>query len=304
MRATAGVLLLLACAGRGYGQTPPVFGARVETVYVDAFVTRGGQAVRGLTAADFQLKDNGVAQAVELVTSDALPLVAVLAFDASGSIAGRKLAALQAAGAAFLDGLKPADEAALLTFSGEIQWASKPTRDRARVRSALARLQPRGGTAALDGLYAAITLPSSRARSLVVLFSDGEDNQSWLSERQLKSVAERSNALIHVVGIVPAEPPLAPSERLGAPVELPHNRVLRHIAEATGGKFWRAESPARLREAFAAIAEAMSHRYVLRFEPQGPAQPGWHRLELKLRGKSGNVEARRGYWVGGRQEAR
>lgn len=314
--AGAGVFLACALAAPGHAQTPapPVFGARVETVYVDAFVTKDGLAVRGLAASDFELKDNGVVQDVELVTSDQVPLVAVLAFDASGSVAGPKLAALQAAGAAFLDGLKPADEAALITFNEEVRWESEPTPDKDRVRAALAGVRARGGTAALDGLYAAATLPVSKARSLVVLFSDGEDNLSWLGEMQVKTVAERSNALVHVVGIVPGsgEPEMSTSRAPGVersqgpssfrsrPVELPHNRALRQIAEATGGRFWPADSPDRLRQTFAAIGEAMSYRYILRFEPRGPAAPGWHRLELKLRSRSGQIQTRRGYWVAGR----
>lgn len=309
------VAIALACASaRAFAQppAPPVFGARVETVYVDAFVTKDGLAVRGLAASDFEVKDEGVVQEVQLVTSDQLPLVSVLAFDASGSVAGPKLAALQAAGGAFLDGLKPADLAALVTFNEEVRWAGEPTADKQRVKGALAAIQPRGGTAVLDGLYTAVTLPVSKARSLVVLFSDGEDNLSWLDDKQLKAVVERSNALVHVVGIVPgpagpAVSPTAPTQvgtRSNVPllsrnVEPVHNRMLRQIAETTGGRFWAAESPDRLRQTFAAIAEAMSHRYVLRYEPPSGRKPGWHRLELKLRGKSGRIEARRGYWVAG-----
>ena len=310
----AAVLLACAPSAAAFAQppAPPVFGARVESVYVDAFVTRDGLAVKGLAASDFELKDEGVVREVELVASDQLPLVAVLAFDASGSVAGPKLAALQAAGVAFLDGLKPLDQASLVTFNEEVRWAGEPTADKQRVKLALASIQPRGGTAVMDGLYTAVTLPVSKARSLVVLFSDGEDNLSWLGDKQLKAVVERSNALVHVVGIVPGfqglelSAPAVPQPggrgqalpQSTSDIELIHNRMLRHIAEATGGRFWAAESPDRLRQTFAAIAEAMSHRYILRFEPQSGRKPGWHRLELKLRDKPGRIEARRGYWVG------
>ena len=285
---------------------PPVFGARVESVYLDAFVTRDGQAVRGLTASDFELEDDGVVRPVELVTGDQLPLVAVLAFDTSASVAGPKVAALQAAGNAFLDGLKPADEAALVTFNEEVRWASPPTPVKSRVKDALVLLQPRGGTAVLDALYAAVTLPESKARSLVVLFTDGEDNMSWLDEAQVKTVAERSNALVHVVGIARQAVVRVPGGALGGQSfrragEDPHDRALRQIAEATGGRFWTAESPDRLRQTFAAIAEAMGHRYILRFEPQSGRKPGWHRLELRLRDKPGRIEARRGYCVAARE---
>jgi VWFA-related protein len=305
VRAVAVLFAACVSAPAAFGQAPapPVFGVRVESVYVDAFVTRDGQTVRGLTAADFELEDDGVVRPVELVSGDQLPLLAVLAFDSSASVAGPKVAALQAAGAAFLDGLRPPDEAALLTFNEEVRWGSPPTPAKARVRDALAVIQPRGGTAVLDALYAAVSLPESRARSLVVLFSDGEDNMSWLNEAQVKAVAERSNALVHVVGIArpyvrPVQGGALSGQSFRAATEDPHDRGLRQIAEATGGRFWTAESPDRLRQTFAAIAEAMGHRYVLRFEPQSGRKPGWHRLELKLRGKPGRIEARRGYWVG------
>lgn len=285
-------------------QTQPVFRADVETVYVDVFVSLGGQPVPGLKAGDFELKDNGITQRLELATAETLPLLAVLVFDTSSSVDGERLAALRAAGEAFLLGLRPADQAALVTFSQEIAWLAGPTSDKAVIRGALERISALGITAAYDGLYAAIALSETSGRSLVVLFSDGEDNVSFLSEQQLRGVAERSNALIHVVGWRPAaQMGWRPGGFGGVsePFEVPepeHIRVLRRIAEASGGRFWGADSPQRLREAFAAIADAMGHRYVLRYEPSRVKREGWHRLEVKLRGHKGEVQARRGYWVG------
>jgi VWFA-related protein len=245
-----------------------------------------------------------VAQQVELAATESLPLLAVLAFDTSSSVAGEKLAALQAAGLAFLDGLKPQDEAALLAFRDEIEWLRGPTRDKALVKRGLESLRPRGATSLRDGLYAALTLPVSEARMLVVLFSDGEDNVSWLDQRQVRAVAERSNALIHVVSWRPPSTGPAYPAAIDGPApplrEPEHWRSLREIAEVTGGRLWEADSPDRLRRAFAAIAQAMSHRYVLRYEPRSVTRVGQHRLELRLRRVKGEVRARRGYWVGAR----
>jgi hypothetical protein len=74
---------------------------------------------------------------------------------------------------------------------------------------------------------------------------------------------------------------------------------VRQTAEATGGRYWTADSPARLTEAFAAIVAAMNTRYVLRFEPTSRAAAGWHRLDLRLKGAKGEVRARRGYFRSG-----
>ena len=69
-------------------QTPPplTFGTGVEAVYVDVFVTKGGQPVMGLTSSAFELRDDGAARPVELVAVEALPLTAILAFDTSSSV--------------------------------------------------------------------------------------------------------------------------------------------------------------------------------------------------------------------------
>jgi VWFA-related protein len=264
--------------------------------------------VNGLTAADFELKDNGVVQSVQLIATEGLPLLAVLVFDVSGSLAGDRLAALQASGRAFLDTLRPQDEVSLFTFSDETQWLVKPTTDKSAVSRALDRLRTAGATSVLDALYTALVLPETRARTLLVLFTDGEDNISWLDWRQLQVVAERSNALIHVVGLRRPEDEnfdspttdlagrMLPPTRTAA-LDWLHTWGLRQIAESTGGRYWEAESPARLKTAFAAVTEAMAQRYILSYEPQGVKRSGWHEIELRLLSRKGEVHARRGYWV-------
>lgn len=280
-------LAVSAAGAPGPVQEPPVFSTSVEAVYLDVFVSRGGQPIPGLQASSFELKDNGVRQAAELVAAESRPLRAALVFDTSSSLAGERLAALKAAGEAFLSGLRAGDQVALVGFSEEIAGLASSTPDKDTVRRALNRLQAAGATAVFDALYAAVTLSEESGRSLIVLFTDGEDNMSFLGAKQLVAAVQRSNALVHTVGW--REP--------GDAVESDQIRALRQIAEATGGRSWEADSPEQLRRAFAAIADAMRHRYILRYEPQGVKREGWHRIEIKLRGRKGDVEARHGYWV-------
>ncbi len=264
---------------------------------MDAVVTQGGKPVRDLDALNFELRDEGVVRPVELLTRESLPLLALLVFDTSGSVAGEKLVALRSAAEKFLEIFASADQVGLLTFSEEVAWRARPTRDRAEVRAALADLRARGATSALDGLYAALLLPNAPGRTLVVLFSDGEDNLSWLGEAQIRKVVERSDALIHVVGmgpgpVLPAGP--KPSRAAREPTSV---RVFREIAELTGGRYWPADSPASLQEAFASLARLLAGRVVLRFEPAPGRREGWHRIDLRLKNRAGQVQARRGYWA-------
>jgi VWFA-related protein len=281
-------------------QSPPLrFDTGLEAVYVDAFVTKDGQPVTGLTASAFELRDGNVTRPVELVAVETLPLTALLAFDTSSSVEGEKLVALRRASEAFLDGLRPADEIGVVAFSHEVLWLARPTHDRDEVRRALATCRARGGTSLWDGLHAALGLLPPQVRSLVVVFTDGEDNMSWLDEGQVKAAAQRSNAVIHAVGLRPGGPDpstAGPHAVPSTPPELEQVRALRQTAELTGGRFWTAESPDRLRQAFAAIVAAMNSRYVLRFEPPAGAAPGWHPIQLRLKGAKGDLRARAGYF--------
>jgi Ca-activated chloride channel family protein len=289
-----------------------VFGASVASVFVDVFVSRDGEPVTGLSASHFELREDGVARRVELVSAEALPLTTILVLDTSGSVSGPKLVALKDAGAAFLEAVPAAAAVALVTFSHEIRVAASGARDRAAVALTLSLALSGGSSAVMDALYAGIQL-AGHERALVVLFSDGQDNMSWLSPREVKAVAERSNAVVHVVGSVsPADLGLGPGAagidptssafwstggQHPAPPEPDHLRALREIAEATGGRFWGAGSPARLRQAFAKVAQVVNARYVLRYEASVSPRPGWHELSVKLRGARGRVSARRGYFV-------
>ncbi|MEO8360018.1 MAG: VWA domain-containing protein [Vicinamibacteria bacterium] len=291
---------------------PLVFDAAVENVYIDAFISQRGAPLTGLQAADFELRDNGVVQSLEMAASDTQPLLAVLAFDVSGSLDEEKLSALRAASNALLETLRPEDEASLFAFADEVRWLAEPTTDKQKVRQVLENLRPGGGTPIMDALYAALTLPKSRGRSLIVLFTDGVDNLSWLDGGQVRLLAEKSNAVIHVVSLQPApratvQAPrddlkwrIYPAENTLA-LEFENAWMLRQIAEATGGHYWEAESLDRLKAAFAQIAETMGKRYVLRYSPEGTTRPGWHKIELKLKGKKGDVRTRTGYWVADRK---
>src|SRR5574339_30707 len=80
----------------------PTFSTRREAVRVDALVTDRGKVVTGLGASDFEVRDNGVLQTVDLVSFQQIPLNVFLALDTSASVSGERLTHLQTAGHALL----------------------------------------------------------------------------------------------------------------------------------------------------------------------------------------------------------
>ena len=70
----------------------PTFSARVDGIRVDVLVTDSSRRpLRGLTAADFAIRDNGVPQEVDVVSFGETSLNVGLSFDLSESVAGEPL---------------------------------------------------------------------------------------------------------------------------------------------------------------------------------------------------------------------
>lgn len=290
-----GLVAATASAQTAPAPQPAVFAAQVESVVIDAFVSGRQPGAPRFTAKDFVLNDDGVSQPFDLMPTDDSPIRAVLVFDTSSSMKGAKLDSLRAAAWSFLEKLRPQDEVALVSFSEEIAWPAPLSRDHEVTRVALLRLRAAGGTSAHDALFAALLLPGSSIRTVVILFTDGEDNSSWLGEEPLRAFVERSNSVIHVVAARSADFATGFGPRYRAP-DSSHIKTMRALAEVTGGSLVEVDSSARLEAAFTQVIEAMKGRYVLRYDPENP-KPGWHKLELQIRSGNGKVRGRTGYWV-------
>jgi VWFA-related protein len=262
-----------------------VFSAKVEAVRVDALVTErdNGPAIVGLGPSDFEVYDNGVLQQVDLVSFDEVPLNVILTLDMSDSVAGERLDHLRGAGAELLAALKKDDQVALVTFSHLVTLGAGLTKDVAPVRRAIDEAAGSGGTALVDGAYAAITLGESDAgRALVIVFSDGVDTSSWLSAEAVLDAAKRSDAVVY-----------AASTRSRLKPEF-----LRDVTSLTGGRLFEIERTSALGAIFVSVLEEFRRRYLISFTPRGVEKNGWHKLEVRLKGRRGTVKARPGYLAG------
>ena len=270
--------LTFACAAMAGAQPTQVFRSGVEVVELDVSVMRGGQPVVGLTANDFALTDQGVAQAVESVTLDHVPLSVQMALDVSGSVSGDRLRHLIDAGDGLVRALRTGDRASLITFSHVIDVRVPMTGDLLAIRSALQSLTGAGATSLRDAVHLALELrPHDLTRPLLLVFTDGKDTASWLSEDAVIDSARRIGAVVHVVRVESDD-------------------FLDRLAANTGGRTWSATSDRELRELFTKALEEMRARYLLSYTPRGVKGSGWHELKVKVK-NGGDVTARPGYFV-------
>ena len=273
------------------------FTSRAVAVRVDVLVTNGGQLVRGLSARDFDVRDEGVAQTVSQVELEQIPLNLILVFDTSGSVAGDRMRALLEAGKALLDGLRDQDRVALVSFSTRVRLLTPLTSNRQQIRAAFDTLEAHDATSLRDAAFAGLALrEADPGRTLLLIFSDGDDTSSWLTTPKVIETAKRTDAVVYAV-VVPFQR-ASWTPQGGATIATVKNagKFLESLTEETGGRILFASSNSDLRAMFTKTLAEFHDRYVLSYTPTGVSATGWHRLEVKLKGKSGKVTARRGYF--------
>jgi VWFA-related protein len=273
------------------------FRSGTELVSVDVLVTDGRSPIAGLTAADFELTDNGTPQTIEQIYVEQLPLNVIMVLDISGSVEGERLRALKAGATTVIGRLRPRDRAALVSFSHRIDLGAALTADVATLRGSINALDARGSTSLRDAAFAALALRTADAtRTLVLLFSDGLDTASILSEDQVLEIARRSDAIVYTVGIRETPMPGRSGSQLRGDAPADH-RFLERLSRETAGRLLYAEQNRDIERTFARVLDEFNTRYVLGYAPRGVAGSGWHRLEVRLKKRGATVLARRGYFA-------
>jgi VWFA-related protein len=173
----------------------------------------------------------------------------VLVLDHSGSMKGKadandkrpKIAALRTAASRFVELMRRDAQTTLLPFSSEVDIPSPFSADKQLLRQRIQKLEPEGGTLLYDATFAGLeTLAAARrdGRNAVVVLTDGQDEApgSRVSDDLVIARARELKIPLYMLG-------------LGAPDEI-NERVMRRMAEETGGKYFHASNEQKLFELF------------------------------------------------------
>ena len=261
------------------------FTSGVNLVEVYASVTDAqGNPMKGLTQADFELRENGEAQTIANFTAGDFPLSAAVAIDRSFSVAGAKLSLAKGAAQAFLAELRPADEAMIIAVGSEVEVVAALSTDRAAQRDAIARLDTFGTTGLHDAIIHAIDAvqPAKGRRALIVL-SDGDDRYSQATATDVLDRARRADVMVFPIALGRTRPPL-----------------FAELATLTGGRSAHATDGNTLTETVRAIATELRWQYLLGYTPTRPAVPGsndWRSITVTVKKPDAKVRARDGYLI-------
>ncbi|MFM8532443.1 MAG: hypothetical protein ACKOEC_02445, partial [Acidimicrobiia bacterium] len=189
------MVIVGACLTTAATHAQAVFRARTESVAISASVKRGNAPVANLQSGDFRLTDNGVAQAVEAVTIESVPLDVTLFMDTSGSTAGA-LDRMKRNVASIAGMLRPDDQFRLITIGLSVE-TPVPWQPAGRPLSLDMKAVP-GISLVYDALFVALThTPAAGRRHLVVAMTDGQDCGSLLDGPRVLDASGRSEAVLH-----------------------------------------------------------------------------------------------------------
>jgi len=252
----------------------------VQLVQIPVTVTDlRGQPMVELPQASFRLFEDEVEQSISSFSMTDTPISATLVFDTSRSMKGR-IADARAAVDQFLHDRIPGDEFALVRFSDRAEILSSFTQDGDQIARKLSFVEPRGWTALYDAVCLAThrTRQAHNQRKVLVVFSDGGDNNSRYSEIELIHMLREADVQVYAISMF----------------EKP--RSLERITEETGGRALWVRKLDDLPEAVQKLNRQIRSEYLIGYTPGAVSNDGkYHRVRVEVQPPSG-VERVRASW--------
>jgi VWFA-related protein len=271
-----------------------------------------GTLVPSLTKDDLQVFEDGKEQQIRSFTRESdLPLTIGLLVDVSRSQENLIEVERRAAAQFFERVLRPKDMAFLISFGSEAELLQDYTNSQNLLAGALRQLrvdgaayspinsgpipqQPRG-TILFDTVYLAADekLKGEVGRKAIVVITDGVDMGSRVKLREALDAAHRSDAIIYSIYYV--------DWAAYGGMFSPSDGELRKLSEETGGRVYKVDRRYSLEMIFDEIQKEMRSQYALAYSSSNPARDGaFRKLEIKPRSKDLKVQARKGYFAGGK----
>jgi len=255
----------------------PPFRVNVNLVLVPVAVTDSlGRPVIALSQQDFTVYEEDKPQEIRYFMEEQAPISIAVLLDVSKSMSD-KIDSERAAIVEFCNNANPDDEYFAITFSDQPRLLAGPTQAIDDMERRLTAVEPGGPTAMLDAIYLAeFKLRSARyRRKVIIIISDGGDNASRYTLREIKSLIQESDAQIYAIGLFDTFFVNTLEERLG-------KKWLREITDRTGGRTVTVDNRAKLPQAAAAISREVRNQYVLGYIPVTEGDGRWRKIKVRV----------------------
>jgi Ca-activated chloride channel family protein len=273
----------------------PQFRADTSLILVPVIVTDSrGSSINGLGAETFTVLDNRRPQPIKAFYSEDMPSSIGIVVDVSGStksILDREKMAVRA----FLQHSNPEDDFFLVTVSSNPRVLADRVDDPSEIEDRLRWESAGGGTALCDTVYFALHQARMRPkpRRALLVVSDGMDNYSRYSKKELMREVVESDTQIYTIAI--DDPPVGMKGMAIAEIQR-GLAFMDDLAEKSGGLSVRLRSHEDPSAAATKISAAIRNQYVLGYQsPDNGRSEQWHRIQVKVNLQKANVYARSGY---------
>ena len=267
----------------------------VDMALVPVFVTDPfGRSVTGLGPENFRVFDGSRQVPIQTFGRQDQPVAVGLIFDCSRSMRDKFPTAREAA-RQFFQQLNPDDESFLITVSDRAELRHKLTSDFRELQSSLLFTRPSGSTSLLDGVFMGLQQikKAKNPRRALIVVSDGGDNNSRYSERELLNMAVESDTQIFAIGL--HDNPQSQEEVMGP-------ALLTELCGRTGGVDFFIKNLNELHVAMGQVGVSLHNQYVLGYYPPETSATGKYRkIRVQLLVPANTpplqVHARAGYYV-------
>lgn len=287
--------------------TPPTQGQdidekaiKVETDLVTLTLTvtdYWGRYVSGLTEDAFTIYDNKKEQKITFFSDTDAPVSIGILFDVSGSMSNEKITKARNALSRFINTSHPRDEYYLIAFNSRAQLLMDKTRDGEALLNKLTLVEPKNDTALYDACYLGIERVSrgTHQKKALLIISDGQDNSSRYSFKEVRRLMKESDVVIYSVGILDGRDS-------GSMTGIQGQAFLDELSSVTGGKSFYPNTTVEMDEIFERIALELRNQYSIGYTPDDFQPNGdWRKVKVKIKPPRGlprlTVRSREGYYA-------
>ncbi len=290
---------------------------RVETTLVTVPVvvrSKNGGYIPNLRAGDFRLFENGIEQEVSRFETTDKPFTVALVLDVSDSTK-IDLSKIQNAAISFLEQLRPADRAFIVTFDKQVVKLAEATQDRIVLAKTIRSVRAGGGTALYDAVASVISTHnrSIGGRKAIVILTDGIDTSSTfatfesttrLAAEQYSSIypiqfnpdnllGQRAASMDTNLGLTLVTTPSG--ESIGSAFQR-GTRYLRLLAQSSGGRFYHADNIKNLERTFSQIADELRQQYTVGYYPKDQdSTKEKRRIKVQVNAPEAEIKTRENY---------
>jgi VWFA-related protein len=291
-------------AAQAQEQPQGIIRVGVNLVLLDATVkNKSGQIMGDLKKDDFEVREDGVVQKLDVFSRDELPLEVALVLDLSDSI-GPFLGPLRDAANTALAALKADDEVALFTFSTEAQLRVAFTKDKTKIAEQINTFHAGGATNINDGIFIAsenlLKTPPKGRRVIILISDDVGTDAGGQGTHDIVTEAIAADAVLYNLKIPGYNPP----QTLLYASMVPGLVNIRKVMDQTGGELFDVQDIAHLDPVFRALIQRIKTRYTLGYYTNASAALGKpHKLDVRLassfgkKGKDYVVLSKNGFYV-------